>query len=254
MIDPRETSHPAHDAPEIVVVTDDRSDKSPRLATASRVRPRLGVGHLLVWVGCCGVFLGLARSLTEHPSGTLGAIFLTLVAAGYGAAWTGLVITLVRTLRGASWSIEPGQWLLAVLGVVEAVEVLGGMASRWVRNPQAINDATALCAFVAPLLDKRLAHHWKWLFAAIAVVYALPLLIMLAGRGDMPDVLVRATEILTPHRLAATAALAALAVALFDHFYVRGRKEERGWLHWTGIATALWLSLLPTAASWLFSG
>jgi hypothetical protein len=243
--DPREAVDRTPDAPDIVIVTGGRPDERPRPAPTSRVRPRLAVGHLLVWVGCCAVFLGLARGMADRPSGTLGAIFLTFIAVGYGAAWTGLVVTLARTLRGAPWSIEPGQWLLAVLGVAAAVEVLGGVASpRWVRNPQAIAEAAAMCAFVAPLLDKRLAYHWKGLFAALAIAYAILLLMMFAGRDDVPDVAARVTTILTPHGLATTAAVAALALALFDRFRGAGQQEERGWLHWTGIATALWLALL----------
>jgi hypothetical protein len=242
-----------------VIVTHDRSDGNSAPAAALRARPRLGVGHLLVWIGCCAVFLGLARGMAQRPSGTLGAVFLTLVAAGDGAAWAALMITLTRTFRGAPWSIEPGQWLLAMLGVVAGVEVLGEIASpRWLRNPQGVVEAAAMCAFVVPLLDKRLVYYWKWLFGVLALAHALPLLVaLLAEQTNVPGMIVRATAQLTPRRLTATAAVAALALASFERFQVAaraGRSEERGWLHWTGIAMAVWLALLPVAALWLLPG
>ena len=252
MIDPRETDDLSHDAPDIVIVTEERSDG--KSAHAAGARPRLGIGHLLLWIGCCAVFLGLARGAAERPPGTVGALFLTLVGAGYGAAWAGLMITLARTLRGAPWSIEPGQWLLAMLGVVGGVEVLGEILSpRWLSDPRAVVEATAACAFVAPLLDRRLEPWWKWLFGALALAHALPLLIALAGQMNGP--LVRTAALFSPGPLTATTAVAALALALFDRvrFARHRRGEERGWLHWTGIATALWLPLLRLAGG-LLSG
>jgi hypothetical protein len=256
VIDPGETDHPTHDAPDIVIVTQGRSGGNSAPAAAVRARPRLGVAHLLVWIGCCAVFLGLARGIERRPSGTLGAMFLTLVAASYGAAGAGLTITLARTVRGAPWSIEPGQWLLAILGVVVGVEVLGEIASpRWLRDPQAVVEAAAACAFVVPLLDRRLAHPWKWLFGALALAHALPLLLaLLAEQTNAAGTLLRVAGQFTPRRLTATAALAALVLAIFDRLRLAARcerGEERGWLHWTGIATALWIALLPVAALWV---
>jgi hypothetical protein len=256
VIDPSETDKPISDASDVVIVTGVRSDAKPSPSATALVRPRLGVAHLLVWVGCCGAFMGLARTMADRPSGTLGAIFLTLVAAGYGAAWAGLIVTLARTLRGAPWSIEPGQWLLSICGVVTIVEVLGEIASpRWLRNPMGVVQATAMCAYIVPLLDKRLASRWKWMFGALSLAYALPLVTsLLIGQMNLPNLLIRAAANLTPKRLAAIAAAAAIALALFDrfHFGVRGKRtEQRGWLHWTGIVTVAWLAVLPLAASWV---
>lgn len=255
MIDPRETDEATHDATDIVIATGGRSEGSGRPMAGAR--PRLGTAHLLIWVACCAVFLGLARGIAGRPSGTLGAMFLTFMAAGYGAAWAGLMITITRTIRGAPWSIEPGQWLLAVLGVAVGVEVLGEIASpRWLRSPQAVVQATAMCAFVVPLLDRRLAHAWKWLFGALALGHAIPLLLtLLAEQTNHADTLVRVATYFTRGLLTAAAALAALGLALADRVRLAVRPgEERDWLHWAGIATALWLALLPVAAEWLLSG
>lgn len=240
------------DGAEVVIVTADRS--STRSAAGSSARPELGVGHLLLWVGCCGVFLGLARAMAERPAGLLGAAMLTLVAAGYGAAWAGMVVTLARTFRGAPWSIEPGQWLLTLLGAVTAVETLGEVASpHWLRDPRGIVLAAAVCAFFAPLFDMRLPPRWKWLFGAVSLLYALPLLTALGGgQPQMPMPLARAVAALTPRTLVAATAAGAVMLSCFDvgrRFTRSGRDEPRGWLHWTGIAAAVWLALLPWAMS-----
>jgi hypothetical protein len=194
------------------------------------------------------VFLGLTRGIAP---GTLGALFLTLLAAGYGAAWTGLMITVARTARRAPWSIEPGQWLLAILGVVVGVEVVGEIATpRWLHDPQAVVEATAACTFVVPLFDRRLAQAWKWLFGALALAHAFPLVVaLLVEQANAAGTLLHVAGQLTPRRLTTTAAFSALALAIFDRVRLAPRGGEGGgWLHWTGIATALWLAILPVAA------
>lgn len=197
--------------------------------------------------------------MATQPSGSLGMIFLTLVAMGYGAAWVGLLITVARTMSGAPWSIEPGQWLLAIVGIIAGVEVLGEILSpNWLRSPTGVVEASATCALIMPLLDKRLAARWKWLFGALAIVYALPLVTaVLIGQLDLPNAIGRAMANLTPQVSMAITAAAAVALSLFDRFRetaVERQPERPGWLHWTGIATAVWLATLPAAGRWLLGG
>ena len=252
MVEPGESSNEALDPPaKFVLITPERSRQVDAPSAADRAPPRLAIAHLLLWTGCCAVFLGLARGMAEQPTGTLGALFLTLVAAGDGAAWAGLIITLARLWRGARWSIEPGQWLLTLLGVVVAVDVLTELASpRWLRNPQAVVEAAAACAFVVPLFSKRLVPRWKWLFGMVSLLHAWPLLTSLfRWQGHLAEVMVFAATQLTPPWLMAATAVAALGLALFDRSW-----RERGWLHWTGIATVIWLAVLPFVAPWLLAG
>ncbi|HVA47610.1 MAG TPA: hypothetical protein VNH11_14670 [Pirellulales bacterium] len=244
------------DASEVRIVTQD--SPRPRMAAtlATRDRPRLSIVHLLLWTGCCSLFLAVARTLAERPPGIMGAFFLTLVAAGEGAAWAGLAITLARSFRGAPWPIEPGQWLLAVLGAVVTVETLAESASgKWVKDPRGIVEAAAACAFVVPLFSRRLAARWKWFFGAVALLDALPLLLAVF---DANGILARSFALLTPPRLAAAAALGAATLAAWEAILpvtkADRRWDERGWLHWTGIATATWLAVLPLAAPWLLAG
>ena len=107
-----------------------------------------------------------------------------------------------------------------------------------------------MCAFVIPLLDKRLANRWKWLFGTMAFAYSLPLVIaVLIGQSNIPEIFAHATANLTPQLLMAITAAAALALALYDRVYISA--EQRTWHHWTGIATAVCLAILPAAGRWL---
>lgn len=242
---------PLPDAPsDFAIVTEERDVAAPPRRPSDMVAPRLGIAHLLVWTACCAVFLGVARLLANRPAGVAGAIFLVLVAVGDGAAWAGLVITLARLLRGKTWPIEPGQWLLALLGVVVAVELTteSGVAGR-LRNPQAVVMAAAACALVAPLFSRRLEMRWKWLFGVLSLLYAFPILTsVIDWQIDLPQVVERAASQLTAKRLEATTALGATALAVFD-----SDRRNRNWLHWAGIVAALWLALMPPIAQRLLS-
>lgn len=212
---------------------------------ASKVPPRLGIAHLLVWTACCAAFLGAARSLAQRPAGIVGAAFLVAVAMGAGTAWAGLAITLIRAARGRPWPIEPGQWLLATLGVMEAAElgVLFG-AAHGMRNQQAVVLAVSACAFVLPTFSRRLEPRWRWLFAATCVCFALPLLVSVpAARLDVPLVALQAVSHLSPRRLTVALAVAAVALAA-----VEPGRTGRGWLHWVGIVAAVWLAAVSFLA------
>jgi hypothetical protein len=249
MVDSADSHDPSGEAAsDFTIVTDRPNDDLAMRRPVESSAPKLGVGHLLLWTGCCALFLGLARLLMKGPAGSAGAVFLVCLAAGQGAAWAGLIITLVRSLRGRSWPVEPGQWLLAVIGVMVAVELLAEFAvANVLRNRQGVVFATTACAFIVPLFSRRLAASWKLLFGAFALLYAFPLLVaIMGGQVDLPDFLNRTAARLTPRRLATATALAAVVLALFER-----KRAPRGWLHWTGIGTAVWLALLPLAATWL---
>ncbi len=248
MVESTDSHDPSRDAAsDFAIVTDRPNDDLAMRRPVEVSSPKLGVGHLLLWTGCCAFYLGLARLLIAGPAGSAGAIFLIFLAAGQGAAWAGLIITLTRSLQGRSSPVEPGQWLLAVMGVMVAVELLAEFAGSALRSRQGVVFATTACAFITPLFSRRLARKWKALFGAFALLYAFPLLVAIMGdQVDLPDFLDRTAARMTPQRLATATALAAVALALFER-----NRARRGWLHWTGIGTAVWLALLPLAATWL---
>ncbi|HVX11429.1 MAG TPA: hypothetical protein VHC22_09630 [Pirellulales bacterium] len=249
MVESADSHDPAREAAsDFAIVTDRPDDDFAIRRPLETSAPKLGVGHLLLWTGCCALYLGLARLLIEGPAGSAGAIFLACLAAGQGAAWTGLVITLARSLRGSTWPVEPGQWLLAVMGVMVTVELLAEFVGPGaLRNRQGVVLAVTACAFVVPLFCRRLAPRWKLLFGALAFLYAFPMLVaILAGQVDLPDFLNRTAAQFTPQHLATATALATVALAPLER-----KHTPRGWLHWTGIGTAVWLALLPLVATWV---
>lgn len=215
------------------------------------VPPRLAVGHLLLWTACCAVFLGLARSLAARPAGTVGALVLLLVAVGYGTAWMGMAISVWRILRGSHCAFAPGQWLLAIEGVTLALLVAErSVRSPVLRNPWAIVDALTACLLLLPLFSRKLPAKWKWLFGMLALAHAWPLAVVgLDAWARAPQKLVWLADQFSANRKQAFAAAAAVSLALADHW--AGRRW--GWLHWVGIANAVWLALLPAICAWLVS-
>lgn len=183
--------------------------------------------------------------LAQRPAGLLGAAFLLAVGLGAGTAWLGLAITLTRMARGRPWPVEPGQWLLVVLGLMQAAELFGLVGARYgMRNPHAAVIALSACAFVPPTLSRRVEPRWKWFFAAASIVYALPLLVsVLAAQIDLPLAVLRAAGALSSRKLGVALAAAVVVLAVIDP----GRKS-RGWLHWAGIATAVWLAAISLLA------
>lgn len=232
----------------ISIVTGEQVCSPPRRIVVGRP-PSLGIVHLLLWTACCAAVFGLARALMHERAGAGGAIVLVLVAMGHGAAWAGLAITLARTFRGRTWPIEPGQWLLALLGVLAAVEWLTGFTAprRILRDPQGVVLAITGCAFVVPLFSRRLPLGWKWLFGAFSLLCAAPLLFALvASQIDMPVALGRVASQLTLKRILALTAVGAGVLAACER-----DRRQRTWLHWAGIVTAAWLALLAQVAGWL---
>ncbi|HJT32605.1 MAG TPA: hypothetical protein VJ783_11225 [Pirellulales bacterium] len=230
-------------------MTDKRSPPTAHIAQAAA--PRLGVVHLLLWTGCCAVFFGLARGLAMQPVGVLGAVVLIMLALGCGTAWTGLLTSVCRWVRGARWPLEPGQWLLTIEGVAICLLVAEQFdRSHLFRNPYAVIDAVTACLFVLPLFSRKLPMPWKWLFGLLALVYVLPLAeICLQAWAHAPRSLQWLAAQLSPYRKMSCAAVGAAALAVADRLI--GRRW--GWLHWTGVANTVWLAILPWAMSWVLS-
>lgn len=223
----------------------------PGAHDAQAAAPRLGTVHLLLWTACCAVFFGVARDLAERPAGALGAVVLIMVAVGYGTAWTGLLVSLFRWLRGSRWPVEPGQWLLTIEGVAIGLLVAKQFdRSHLFRNPRAVIDAVTACLFVLPLFSRKLPMPWKWLFGLLALVYVLPLAaICLQAWARAPRSLRWLADQLSPDHKLSCAAAGVVGPAIADFW--AGRRW--GWLHWTGIANTVWLALLPWAMAWVLS-
>jgi len=220
-----------------------RTCRSPRRSGASP--PRLGAAHLLLWVTMVSVYFAIARSLLgDQKPGLVGLLILLGQAAVAGAAWSGLSITANRVCRHQSFAIEPGQWLLVVVGLRLLLEALlhfkpGELFSA----PGAVVSVFTCCLLVLPTTDRRLSYPWKLLFGALVVMYSAPL--MAAAGHVWLDV-----SLALPAEIAVSAVWLKLVFSLLMPLLLAGWMQYRGarspWLHGVGIGVwSLWLLMQP---------
>ncbi|HUY90918.1 MAG TPA: hypothetical protein VMV10_19435 [Pirellulales bacterium] len=204
--------------------------------------PRLSVKYILLWIAGAAAAMAAVRRLNPVEPGAIGLLLVSGYAAGCGAAWTGLSLWIARALRGASWPVEPGHWLLVALGTRLALELairLG--APQAFVAPHAVLDAATCCLFVLPLLSRSLPALWKGCFAFLCLLAAWPLaMIVLESFGiGLPEPLA-VSGMWVERQQSWLVALTAGGFALADWRAWR----KRTWLHWTGLGVVLWLALL----------
>lgn len=216
---------------------------APKRRVADRQSPpRLSLQCLLFSVAGAAAAMAAVRRLNPAEPGAIGLLLVSGYAAGCGAAWTGLGLWIARALRGASWPVEPGHWLLVAAGFRLALELairLG--APQAFSSPQAVLDAASCCALVLPLLSRSLTTLWQGCFALLCALAACPLaVIVLESFGfALPKQLVAGGAWIESQQ-APLVALTATAFALADW----GGWRKRTWLHWAGLGVVLWLALL----------
>jgi hypothetical protein len=219
-----------------------RPRNDERRAPSRSSAPRLSVGHILLWIAGAAAAMAAVRRLSPVEPGALGLLLVSGYAAGCGAAWTGLCLWIARSLRGETWPVEPGHWLLVALGARLALELairLG--APRAFAAPQAVLDAATCCAFALPLLSRSLAALWKVCFALLCFVTSWPLMIIVLENfwfALAPPL--AASGVWIEHQRPWLVALVALVFAFADWRASRSRT----WLHWTGFGVALWLAIV----------
>lgn len=200
--------------------------------------PPLGVRHLLLGFSCCAAYLAAVQALAVHPAGAVGALQAALLSLGYGAAWMGLAIFVARRLSAKVYLIEPGEWLLAILGGRLAVEVAVQFVPSWLlAAPQGLISAATCLLLTAPLLSRTLSALWKGVVATMLFLYALPLAAIVLR--DMFGFALGPLETIAGWLDAArTPALLVLlsAAAVLD----RKQQHRRSWLHGVGLIAWLW--------------
>jgi hypothetical protein len=222
--------------------------KQSRPATTSP--PPFGVGHLLLWVTGCAAYLAAVRALVDQSPGLLGLSIVAVQAAGYGAALAGLAIFISRRVRGRPWLIEPGEWLLALLGaqLVAELSIYRFVSKDYLRSPGGFLAALFCCLLTLPLLSRRLPSAWKLFFLIVLLFFARPVVVLCLTGLDHPLGATLASNEpwswLEGHRFWL---LPLLAAGLVGYELFRGRR--RTWLHWAGLAAFVWylamLRLLP---------
>lgn len=207
--------------------------------------PRLGIGHLLLWISCCAVYLVLLRQTgPKSPTWDVSVIFV-LHALGHGAALAGWLVFVARWPRRRRWATEPGFWLLATFGAVAVARIVLGLIPRDLfHQDEAVLSAITCCLLVLPALDRETPPAWKAAFCLLAVVLATPLLTavgqMAFGYGG------GAWEVAGKYFGYARLPVCALIVAV-PVVVDRRQKNRHTWMHWVGLVVLLWILALPTA-------
>jgi hypothetical protein len=207
--------------------------------------PRFGSAHMLLWIGCTGVYLATNRDLYAAPLSPLGMLVMICQVLPRGAAWAGLVIFSRRRWRKVDWPIEPGEWLVAITGLWLAVETASVACHWWqhFQTPAAVVTALTCLLLVWPTLAEGLPPEWRLLFSFFAMIFAWPLLAELLDAspiGNSPW-LSRSGEAVDIARFYLAAAALAVVVCR-DHV----RAVRHGWLHWAGLVDVV-LVLLSSA-------
>jgi hypothetical protein len=201
--------------------------------------PPLGVRHWLLWFTCCAAYLAAVRALADRPPGAMGVLIAAAFSVGYGAAWAGLALFIARRCGTKTYPIEPGEWLLAILGARLAAETLLEFAPPWiVASPKGLLAAATGVLLVLPLLSRNFPAVWKAVTSIMLLLYAAPAAAV--GLSHLFDVDLGPFAALAGwlDRVRSPVVLAMLAAVLwFEH----RRKTRYGWLHVAGIAAWIWV-------------
>lgn len=197
-----------------------------------REPPRLGTGHLLVWLTLIAIPLGIVRPQVFG----FGALLVLLVQYPLaGAACGGVLLYVWHWLwRRECWTMQPGEWLWMAAGTRCMLELVGRPLHSVFDSPHAI-AAAAMCTFLVIPLFSRLRGIWSFVFVALVIVHSTPLLLACLRWEDPSGWLQEARRMSVWTRVAVSAGLP-LAVAVVEQFRGSRRSRLRGsWLHWVGV-------------------
>lgn len=215
--------------------------------------PRIGVVHLVVWTAGVAVYLSLERARGQmfgpSPpfSGTLLEIGSSILESlAYGAALAGLLLWAARRWRGLPFPKHPGEYLLAVVGLNQALRFLYVFLAYPVTNER-LTLVTALMhgyhalqclVLVWPLLAVK-SRRWRVFFGTLLASH-----ILLFLHIALP-VRVLLTPAISPGLLVSSIVLHVAADAILLAIVLKNRWEgiRYPWTHWLGVAVRLWLAL-----------
>jgi hypothetical protein len=207
-----------------------------RQAQPSAPAPRFGTAHLMLWVSCTAVFLSIVRALANQPVGVVGMGIACTSAATTGAAWAGLLIFVSRRIRRVAWPIEPGEWLVAVLGASLAIQMLQYLLpSNFHLRTEFVAGAAMCCLLVVPTLSRQLPASWKALFIFLIGLYSLPMLLIGCGLIAVDRFAQAVQQLPLP--------LSIVAICIVAVWKWR-TGPRYGWLHWAGIAVWICVAAL----------
>lgn len=198
---------------------------------------RFGISHMMVWIACCGVYMGAVRFIWPEAIGQSipGFVFLTALGSLSGGAFLGgLFIFAERRFRGATYPLHAGEWLLTVQGIRFATGLALSVAVRLVSGPThvgwIVSSLLACWWFLWPALRSLDPPRWKiyfWLAFLIGLFEGLESF-FLGWLGIGRIIFIGVLQLL-PAGLLLGCVWLDLQVPL-----------RRPWTHWAGVLAVLW--------------
>lgn len=171
-------------------------------------------------------YLVIFRTEQISPNRAVAILFESIVT---GIAWTGTAIVIWR-LSFAKSSIEPGAWLLAILGIMFFFSTI---VEFWPKDflivPEPVTQAMLCVALALPTLSKKMDVSWKIFLGALVILKVLFLSFVVLNARSIP-LFPNAVEIVD-HMWLATGGLVPIVITSATW----KRRSEFSFLHWVGI-------------------
>jgi hypothetical protein len=238
-VDQDQPSESSGSDPDAISSLPNRAGRSAESAT----EPRFGISHMMVWIACCAVYMGIMRfSWPEAMLQNIPHFFILSTALGSlsgGAFLAGVILFAERRFRGATFPLHAGEWLLTVQGIRFAIsQAIFGVArlvSEDTRPYAWAYSSLIFCwLFLWPALRAQDPPRWKGFFWSLLLVDLLQGLnnIFLAwmSMGHMISV-----------GLIYLVRVGLLLGCIWLDWQVPLR---RPWTHWAGVLAFLWGSTL----------
>jgi hypothetical protein len=183
--------------------------------------------------------MALVRSFSPNARiGVTGLLMAMVSSLGVCTSWAGLLIFISRRWRGVPWPIEPGEWLLAVLGMNSIASfVVFRLPEGFFEAKLLVSIAVTCTLFFMPILSRRLATRWK-VFFGLAMITLPVFLIQLILLLRQLYLLLNVIEF--TWWLDAASLLIAIILVIVVSWMDRRDGRKHDWLHWIGIATYLY--------------
>ncbi len=210
------------------IVTQPRGERLRTRVVGPSERPQFSLRVVFGLVTFTAVHIAVVRAFSESEVGAWGFTYLLLQAAVWSMSFVATVILLQRWYSRATWTIEPGHWLMLAIAVAAtgqiAIEAINYSLPRRIISTSGFSVVLTSACLVLPLLSKRFGFIWRCGFVGLLAIALTA---------------VSATELLenanTIRRaLAYTAPLPTLILLAVPCWFDSDRRE-RSWLHWTGI-------------------
>ena len=201
--------------------------------------PRLGIGHILLWITVCAFFFSFIQFAAQNPATGIGVLKAAAIVVLESIPVTASIVVMSRLVRGVRYSIQAGEWLLFVLGITI---VLQAIVTVWPKDsifvPTTIAAAASCCVKAIPTLSRRLHWSWKCFFVLYvmsdASLLSLDLVEHYFSGLSIPPALDRNLRRFIAFAFASVVTFVLpVLIAIW-----RSKKGESGnWSHWLGIAS-----------------